>query len=142
MLGAFDPISLSVVCVTNTSDIDSSSVCDLLWEIGLLHPGRTIKIVLDNAACQRCFLVQEFARELGIALVFLPSCSPNLNLIERYWKFVKKKCPYNRFYESFDSFCAAIDECVRHGGKHDAAELKSLTTLKFQSFEYVQCLAV
>ena len=142
VLGAFDPISLSMVCVTNKSYINSSSVCDLLREIGLLHPGRTIKIVLDNAAYQRCLLVQEFARELGIELIFLPSYSPNLNLIERYWKFVKKKCLYNRFYESFDLFCAAIDECVRHGGKHYAAELKSLTTLKFQSLENVQCLAV
>lgn len=142
VLGAFDPISLSMVCVTNTSYINSSSVCDLLWEIGLLHPGRTIKIVLDNAAYQRCLLVQEFARELGIELIFLPGYSPNLNLIERYWKFVKKKCLYNRFYESFDMFCAAIDACVRHGGQLYAAELKSLMTLNFQSFENVQCLAV
>ncbi len=107
-----------MICVTNTISINSLSVCDLLWEIGLLHPGRKIKIVLDNAAYQHGLFVQKFARELGIELVFLPRYSPNLNLIERYRKFVTKKCLYNRFDERFDLFCAAIDECVRHGGKH------------------------
>jgi transposase len=108
----------------------------------LLHPGRKIKIVLDNAAYQRCHLVQEFAKELGIELVFLPSYSPNLNLIERYWKFVKKKCLYNRYYENFESFCAAIENGVRQGTKQYHAELKTLMTMQFQSFENVQSLPV
>ena len=49
-----------------------------------------LTIVLDNARYQRCALVQSLAQSLGIELLFLPAYSPNLNLIERFWKFVKK----------------------------------------------------
>ena len=89
-----------------------------------------------------CYAVRSQAILLDIELVFLPSYSPNLNLIERYWKFVKKKCLYNRFYEDFESFCTAIDECLANGNKVFAEELKTLMNLKFQSFENVQFLAV
>jgi len=44
------------------------------------------------------------AKALGIDLLFLPPYSPNLNLIERLWKFTKKKCLYNEFYETFSKF--------------------------------------
>ena len=50
-----------------------------------------ITLVLDNARYQRCQLVQNLARELHIELLFLPAYSPNLNLIERLLKFVKKR---------------------------------------------------
>lgn len=75
VLGAFNTIAMTMVCVSNTSYINSASVCDLLWDIALLHPGRKFKIVLDNTAYQRCNLVQEFAKELGFDLIFLPGYS-------------------------------------------------------------------
>jgi len=52
-------------------------------------------LVLDNARYQKCHLVQNLAATLNIELLFLPTYSPNLNLIERLWKFVKKKCLYS-----------------------------------------------
>jgi transposase len=142
VLGAYHAIRGTMVTVTNATYINSSSVVELLGKLSLLHPDRAIKVVLDNAAYQRCFWVQAYARLLGIELIFLPSYSPNLNLIERYWKFLKKKCLYNQFYSDFESFCNAIDECLAKGNKKYASELKTLMTLKFQSFENVQFLAV
>jgi len=142
VLGAYHAIRGTMVTVTNTTYINSSSVIELLGELSLLHPDRAIKVVLDNAAYQRCFWVQAYARLLGIELIFLPSYSPNLNLIERYWKFLKKKCLYNQFYSDFESFCAAIDDCLVKGNEKYACELKTLMTLKFQSFENIQFLAV
>jgi transposase len=47
---------------------------------------------MDNARYQLCNKVTEQAKALGIAILFLPPCSPNLNLIERLWKFTKKYC--------------------------------------------------
>ncbi|MDH4129974.1 MAG: transposase, partial [Spirochaetota bacterium] len=41
-------------------------------------------------------------------LVNLPSYSPNLNLIERLWKYLKKKIIYNKYYETFGEFRNAI----------------------------------
>ncbi len=66
------------------------------------------------------------AKELGIHLLFLPPYSPNLNLIERLWKFTKKKCLYNQYYESFDRFKEAIDDCCYQQCKNEPPEqLKS-----------------
>ena len=90
----------------------------------------------------RCYWVRMYAAVLGIELIFLPSYSPNLNLIERYWKFLKKKCLYNEFYSDFESFRNAIDGCLADSDKKYAHELKTLMTLKFQSFENIQFLAV
>jgi len=131
-----------MVTVTNATYINSSSVMELLSKLSLLHPDRAIKVVLDNAAYQRCYGVRMYAAVLGIELIFLPSYSPNLNLIERYWKFLKKKCWYNQFYCDFESFCKAIDECLENGSEKFADELKTLMTLSFQSFENVLFLAV
>ena len=142
VLGAFHAITRNMVFVTNDTYINSSSVVELLGKLSLLHPDGKIKVVLDNAAYQRCFWVKMYANLIGIELIFLPSYSPNLNLIERYWKFLKKKCLYNHFYDDFDSFCNAIDDCLMNSDKKFREELKSLMTLNFQSFENVQFLAV
>ncbi|SMG65551.1 [similarity to] transposase, partial [methanotrophic bacterial endosymbiont of Bathymodiolus sp.] len=58
--------------------------------------------------------VMDKAKELGIHLLFLPPYSPNLNLIERLWKFTKKKCLYNKYYESFHNFKEAINDCLNN----------------------------
>jgi len=142
VLGAFNAITGAMTTVTNTTYINSSSVMELLGKLRLLHPGRRIKIVLDNAAYQRNWVVRWYAALLDIELIFLPSYSPNLNLIERYWKFLKKKCLYNQFYDDFEAFCHAIDDCIAKGHNEYKKELETLMTLKFQSFENVQFLAV
>ena len=53
--------------------------------------GLPITLVRDNARYQKCALVQALAESLGIELLYLPSCSPNLNLIERLWRFVRQE---------------------------------------------------
>jgi transposase len=141
VLGAYNAITGAMTAVTNTTYINTSSVIELLGKLRLLHPGRKIKIILDNAAYQRNWVVRWHAALLDIELIFLPSYSPNLNLIERYWKFVKKQCLNNHFYSDFDAFCAAIDDCVKNANEKLAEELKSLMTLRFQTFENVQFLA-
>jgi len=142
VLGAYNAITGAMTTVTNTAYINSSSVMELLGKLRLLHPERKIKIVLDNAAYQRNYVVRWYAALLDIELIFLPSYSPNLNLIERYWKFLKKKCLYNQFYSDFESFCETIDDCIEKGYNEYRVEIKTLMTLKFQTFENSQFLAV
>ena len=60
-----------------------------------------ITMVMDNARYQRCKKVIDLAAELEIGILFLPTYSPNLNLIERLWKFVKKECLYAQYYDTF-----------------------------------------
>jgi hypothetical protein len=67
--------------------------------------------VLDNARYQNCEVVRLLAAELKIELLYLPSDSPNLDLIERQWKFVKKEVLTCRYHEDLARFGAAIVEC-------------------------------
>jgi len=69
-------------------------VCELLRQLAARHLGLPITLVLDNARYQKCQLVEALAASLQIELLYLPAYSPNLNLIERLWKFVKKTCLY------------------------------------------------
>jgi transposase len=98
--------------------------------------------VLDNARYQKCNLVFGCADALDIQLLYLPSYSPNLNLIERLWKFVKKKCLYSKYYAEFDAFKKAISGCLAQTHTAYKEELDSLLTLKFQSFKEVEKVQV
>jgi hypothetical protein len=74
------------------------------------------------------------AKVQGIELLFLPPYSPNLNLIERLWKFTKKKCLYSKYYSNFKVFNHAISHFLATMHVSDQKELDSLLTLKFQLF--------
>jgi len=132
--GALDAITHEVVTLTNTGYINSQSVVELLVKLKE-HCSLPITVVLDNAAYQRCALVRDKAAELGIHLLFLPPYSPNLNLIERLWKFVKAECLNSVYYESFPAFKKAIDECLKKTGTEYKPQLDTLLTLKFQRFK-------
>jgi transposase len=135
VLGALHAITHQLITVTNESYINATSVCELLEKIALLGLSTPITVVMDNARYQRCRLVLEKARQLGLELLFLPPYSPNLNLIERLWRFVRKECLYNTYYEHFDAFKQAITLCLAETtGRHQAA-LNRLLTLEFQTFE-------
>ena len=95
-----------------------------------------ISIFLDNAKYQVCKAVTERAATLNIELMFLPSYSPNLNLIERLWKWVKKDCLNCKYYSKFSEFKAAIDNSLNKIITGQARkEMDSLLTLNFQLFK-------
>ena len=64
-----------------------------------------------------------------------PSYSPNLNLIERLWKFIKRRSLYGRYHPTFAEFQAAIEETMDGLSTTYAEQLKTLMTLNFQQFE-------
>ena len=98
-------------------------------------------VVLDNAAYQRCYLVREYAAILDIQLIFLPSYSPNWNLIEWLWKFIKKQCLNNCYYETFEAFKVGIDVCLSNIDKKFKTQITSLMTPRFQVFKSDQIMA-
>ena len=134
VLGAYDPIKNVLVKIVNRSYINSLTVIELLEMIKATYFDQPITIVLDNAKYQRCKAVIEKAAELHIDLLFLPTYSPNLNLIERLWRFVKKECLYSKYYETANEFESSIVTCLDEINFGKKQKLKSLMTLKFQLF--------
>ena len=74
-------------------------------------------------------------------MLFLPSYSPNLNLIERLWKFVKKECLASRILPDYASFTRAIDGCLNNLQTKYKKQMETLLTLNFQTFEDEPVLA-
>jgi transposase len=140
VLAALNAVTHEVIRVTNGSYIKAESVCQLLRQVAAAGLPRPITLVLDNARYQRCELVQALARSLRIELLFLPSYSPNLNLIERLWKFVKKDCLAARSLENYEAFTAAIDDCLNNLSTKHKAKMDTLLTLNFQTFDDVSVL--
>jgi transposase len=141
VLAALNAVTHQVIRVSNGSYINAESVCQLLRQVAAAGLARPITLVLDNARYQRCHLVQALARSLRIELLYLPSYSPNLNLIERLWKFVKKECLAARCLENYEDFSAAIDTCLNDLPTKHKAKMDTLLTLEFQTFEDEPVLA-
>jgi transposase len=141
VLGALDAVTHRLIRVTNQGYINAESVCTLLRSVAEASVGLPITLVLDNARYQKCALVQALAESLGIELLYLPSYSPNLNLIERLWRFVRKESLNSTYYEDFGRFTAAIDGCLDGLQTVHKEEMKTLMTHKFQRFEDVPLLA-
>jgi transposase len=142
VLGALNAINHQVITVTNDTYITSIQVCELLKKIAELGLKIPITLVLDNARYQNCKLVKELAENLGIELLFLPTYSPNLNLIERLWKWVKKKCLYGQYYENFTDFQQSISGAISQTHLSYKKEMESLLSLKFQTFEKTQVMTL
>jgi transposase len=135
VLAALDAVTHRVIRVANHAYINAESVCALLQEVagaGLRGP---ITLVLDNARYQKCQVVRALAASLGIELLYLPSYAPNLNLIERLWKFVKRECLGCRVLPSYEAFTQAIDDCLADLNTRHKHQMKSLLNLEFQLFD-------
>jgi len=94
ILGALHATSHEMYSVTNTDYVTATTVVELIEFLREENSGRKIHLVLDNARYQRCALVAKAAKRHNAHLVFLPPYSPNLNLIERFWKFLKSTALY------------------------------------------------
>lgn len=140
VLGAWNAINRQFLSVTNTTVVNTDTMLALLQKIAGEKLAGPITVVLDNAKYQRNKLVQALAAELGIVLLYLPSYSPNLNLIERLWGFTKRLSVYGKYHADFASFRAAIETTLNSIPTTHADRLKSLMTLRFQTFEDVSLL--
>ena len=136
VLGALNAVSLKMETLINTTYINAETIVELLDKLAKGFKDLPIYIVLDNARYQHCDYVKHAAAALGIQLVFLPPYSPNLNLIERVWRYIKKDVLGTKYFDCATKFHDAIRTAV-HEINHDKkriADCKTLLTPKFQSF--------
>ena len=134
VLGAVNAVSKEVTTLMNTTRVTAETIMEFLVLLKNKY-GRPIYLVLDNAKYQRCKAVEEKARELGVTMMFLPPYSPNLNLIERLWKFTKKQILYAEYYDSPDKFHDAIKSFFDTVNEVHKNSLMRLMSLKFQLFD-------
>jgi transposase len=141
VLGAWNAVTRQLLAVTNTTVVNTDTMCELLRKIAAQKLTGPITVVLDNARYQRNQVVQSLAADLGIRLLFLPPYSPNLNLIERLWGFAKRQSVYGKYHANFASFRTAIESTLADLSTTHASRLKTLMTLTFQEFDDVSLLA-
>ena len=134
VLGALNFVSKKITTITNDTYITSVEICDLLRKIAMEYAGNPIYVILDNASYQKALLVQELAVQLGISLVYIPSYSPNLNLIERFWKFAKNRLR-TKYYDKFDVFQETIDSIISSSDKENKPLIDKLIGDKVQLFD-------
>jgi len=129
--GAIDLERLEPV-VRFDDTINADSTIALFEELERLNLVATwIYVICDNARYYHCKAVEDYLKTSRIKLLFLPPYAPNLNLIERLWKFFKKKTLYNRYFASFAEFKAACEEFFANPARYHR-ELRALLTENFQ----------
>lgn len=107
------------VTIIETETVNKDSTIQLLETLRQKYFYATkIYIILDNAGYHYSKEVKKYAEEANIKLVFLPAYSPNLNLIERLWKFFKKKVLYNQYYENVKKFRRACIKFFKNISQH------------------------
>ncbi len=115
--------------------INAQSTIQLFDQIARCYPkARKVTVICDNARYYRPKLVQAYLESSKIALLFLPAYAPNVNLIERYWKYFKKIILYNRYYETFKEFKQACEYFFANIEPH----LPALRTLLAENFQIIE----
>ena len=132
IIGALNALKLEVTSIITEENCNKELVCSFLRELKDANSDAgKIYLVMDNARYNRARDVQDLALELNIELIYLPPYSPNLNLIERLWKFFKKKVMQNKYRQEFTDFYEAICSFFKDLDKYED-ELMTLLTLNFQ----------
>ena len=131
ILGAYCPLDQEYIDIRGTDNVNAQTLQHLIDEIRTRHPdAQRIILILDNARYNHAKIVREHIEDTNLELKFLPSYSPNLNLIERLWRFLKDKV-MTTYHESFAVFVDEIDKVLDNLDEY-ADELASLMTEKFE----------
>ena len=132
--GAVDIESYNIV-TDFTKSVNKESSLRLFKKIESKHPqAKAIHVFLDNASYYIAKWLKEKLKGTKIVLHYLPGYSPNLNLIERLWKFFKKNILYNKYYERFEDFLSACKSFFRCRTKY-REELRTLLAENFHRYQ-------
>jgi transposase len=131
IIGAINPVNLQPTVLLTEDNCCAEVIEAFLEEVKIQYcEAKTICIILDNAKYQRSYVVQEKAKFLNIDLVYLPPYSPNLNLIERLWRYFKKKVMKNQYYDDYTKFENAVETFFKNFANR-MEDIKTLLNFKF-----------
>jgi transposase len=131
--GLYSPCDHETI-IRSTDSVNAASTLELIRSISNKHPELTKIIIFhDNARYNHSKYLKERLPK-NVEMRPLPSYSPNLNLIERLWKYFRKEVMNNHYHETFDSFKKSSSDFFRslRGRKDD------LDSLMRENFHLVQ----
>jgi transposase len=135
ILGAYCPLDQEYIDIRGTDNVNGETLQKLIDEIRARHPdAERIILILDNARYNHAKIVREHIEQTNVELLYLPSYSPNLNLIERLWRFLKDKVMIT-YHETFEIFVDEIDKVLDNLDEY-ADKLARLMT---ENFEILAC---
>jgi transposase len=135
VLGAYSAVSGQYAGLATVGMVNAMTVCEWIDQLEARFPEATqITVYVDNARYFHARLVKAYLWDKRVRFVYLPAYSPNLNLIERLWKFCKKTV-LRHFYQSFAEFTGAIDTFFANLTEYREA----LATLMTENFEVLKC---
>jgi transposase len=139
ILGAYNPDSHAFVHLTGEENCDAERVIEYLDVIlRAYRRAPAIVLTLDNARYFKAEKVSTWLEEHPkLKIHFLPSYAPNLNLIERFWRFVKERLVKNTYYEKYKTFRAKVFQFLNHVDNYT----EELSTLMVEKFEIVKVTA-
>ena len=131
IIGALEPLTLEPIIILTEANCNKELMVSYLTHIREENKDAgIIYIILDNAGYNRSYEVKEIAKTLGINLLYLPPYCPNLNLIERLWRFFNKKVTKNKYYKTFDEFNYEVSLFFKNL-MDNIEDLKRFLTLNF-----------
>lgn len=134
VLGALNAVTKEIVYVPEDKYVSAETVCVMLRKLST--DGKSpVTVFLDNAKYQKCKVVTDLANELGIELEHLPSYSPNLNLIERFWKHLRENVLDSEIFSDYADFKSSILNFLNVGHRKHKRELDTLLSWNFQVFK-------
>jgi len=140
VLGALNPLSLELETIGGGENINNLTVRQLLQRLRERHPQGPLTVFLDRVRYQYCAAVFAEAKRLKIDLQFLPTGSPNLNLIERLWKWLRGDPLSTRTFATFQDFCKTIRDSLEEVFLDEKENLRSLFALNFQIIDPIYLL--
>jgi transposase len=131
ILGALNFKDLSVITTLTEETCNKERIVEFLQKIRETYPEKDIVVILDNASYNHAKYTTAYAEWYNIKLLFLPPYSPNLNLIERLWKFTKKKLVHNIYYPKFKEFLEKVREFFGKLNNYKS-EISGIMSKKFE----------
>lgn len=129
-------VETNEITVVESPTVDKDSTLQVLEQVQRRYPlAKEIVVILDNARYHYSKEVREWVKGKNVRLVFLPAYSPHLNLIERVWKFFKKKVLYNKYHAMLQDFRHAAIGFFRNFGQY-SDEVASLLDGGFEDLQH------
>ena len=120
------------ITILSEKTINTHAMMRLILTLEEKQPTGEILLIVDNASYNHSYELHLFLSDHPrVHLKYLPAYSPNLNLIERLWKFFHQK-HHDRYFEKFKEFETEVLSFFKNIHQYDA-ELKTLLTDSFQT---------